>query len=48
MFSRILVSAFSITFLAAAIATFSAGGAVAQTNQMAPGGGAPPPIKQVR
>ncbi len=47
MFSRILVSAFSVTFLAAAIATFSAGGAVAQTNQMAPGGGAPPPIKQV-
>ena len=47
MFSRILVSAFSITFLAAAMATFSAGGAVAQTNQMAPGGGAPPPIKQV-
>ena len=46
-FSRFLVSAFSFIFLAAAIAMLSASGAVAQTNQMAPGAGAPPSIKQM-
>ena len=38
MLSRILVTAFGITFLAAGIAMFSASGALAQANQM----GAPP------
>ena len=47
-FSRILVGAFGITCLAAAIATSSTGGALAQTsNQMTPGAGAPPAIKQM-
>src|SRR5277367_3105373 len=48
MFSRVLVSAFGITFLAAGIAMFSTSGVLAQaSNQMAPGSGAPPAIKQL-
>jgi hypothetical protein len=47
-FSRILVGAFGIVCLAAAIAMSSTSGALAQTsNQMAPGAGAPPAIKQM-
>ena len=47
-FSRILVGASAIACLAAAIAISSTSGALAQTsNQMTPGAGAPPAIKQM-
>jgi hypothetical protein len=49
-FIRVLAGALGITCLAATMTMLSTGGAVAQqppTNQMAPGLGAPPPIKQM-